>query len=196
MNGKRATVFSEPNGTDKFSQETIKQLSGDKAISARMLYSNNTICKLLGTIIAICNVLPQIDGDLDNSILRRIINVEFPFNFTDKKELLEAQPDKYKPINALYTKDEWLDEAKYAMLKMCLEFIKDYKIKYASNKDIEGVEPNDIFIDNYKFCDDVLVSTGHYLDEANSLINWVKEKIVYDPKSRMGLRHHRIIYKK
>ena len=188
MNGKRATVFSEPNGTDKFSQETIKQLSGDKAISARMLYSNNTICKLLGTIIAICNVLPQIDGDLDNSILRRIINVEFPFNFTDKKELLEAQPDKYKPINALYTKDEWLDEAKYAMLKMCLEFIKDYKIKYASNKDIEGVEPNDIFIDNYKFCDDVLVSTGHYLDEANSLINWVKEKIVYDPKSRMGLR--------
>ena len=184
MSGKRVCVYQEPNGSDKFSQETLKQITGDGKINARMLYSNDTICRMVCSNIVVLNDLPQIDGKLQHALARRIINMPFSYNFTNEQWKIDAQPHIYKKRNDKFASSEWIEEAKYVLLKMCLEFIKDYKVKYASNKDTEN--PNDIFNDTYEFSEEVYTSTNNYLSEANEVINWVNENIVYEKELKEG----------
>ncbi len=182
--GKRVCVYQEPNGSDKLSQETLKQITGDGKLNVRMLYSNDTICKMVCSNLVVLNDLPQIDGKLQHALSRRIINIVFGHCFTPDQWKIDAQPHIYKKRNDKFCSKEWIEEAKYVLLKKCINLIKDYKVKYASNKDTEN--PNDIFTDTYKFSEEVYASTSNYLSEANELINWVNDNIVYEKEETEG----------
>lgn len=170
---KRVVYFSEPSGSDELNQETCKMITGDEELSARKLYSSSMRVDLNNTTIVCLNKSPPISGVKNNSTIRRFIQVVFWHTFTNDKWKIENNPEKYKQGNKLYDDKKWKEEAKYAMLEMCLEFIRDYQTKYSHSG-------KDIYEDEYKFCDEVMKYTKDYLDDSNEVMNWVSSRIIYD----------------
>ena len=80
MNKKRLTIFNEPNEDDYLQAGNIKSLTGDDVINARGLYSTDTKCHLMSTIIFECNKKPKVNGRIDDSIINRFINIKFGNN--------------------------------------------------------------------------------------------------------------------
>tara|TARA_R100001463_G_scaffold127559_2_gene185703 strand:+ start:8 stop:2683 length:2676 start_codon:yes stop_codon:yes gene_type:complete len=173
VDNKRVVYFSEPSGSDELNQETCKMITGDEELSARKLYSSSMKVELKNTTITCLNKAPPISGVKNNATMRRFIQIYFPFNFTNDKLKIENNPDKFKQGNKLYDNKKWKEEAKYAMLEMCLEFIRDYQNKYSHTG-------KDIYEDEYEFCDEVMKYTKDYLDDSNEVMNWVNSRIIYD----------------
>ncbi len=169
---KRVVYFSEPSGSDELNQETCKMITGDEELSARKLFSSSMKVELRNTTIIPLNKAPPISGVKNNATMRRFIQIYFPFNFTNDKCKIENNPDKFKQGNKLYDDKKWKEEAKYAMLEMCLEFIRYYQKKYSKTG-------KDIYEDDYEFCDEVMKYTNDYLDDSNEVMNWVNSRIIY-----------------
>ncbi|MCC4477571.1 phage/plasmid primase, P4 family [Limosilactobacillus reuteri] len=89
LQGIRLAIASEPNRNAKFNSGKIKQITGDRLITARFLHQDPATFRALFKILITCNFLPQSDGDA--SIKRRINIVEFGHHI--KEGSLEDDPE-------------------------------------------------------------------------------------------------------
>jgi len=94
---KRTIVYSEPEGGNKLNGSTIKYVTGNPVVNARQLYSKKTDTELHGMTIMECNERPPISGRVDNSFLRRIIDIFFPMNYVrSEEEIVDPEFDRIK----------------------------------------------------------------------------------------------------
>ena len=120
MNKARCVLTSEPRDEDKLNLGNIKQLTGENTINARGLYQSNCIVILLSVLILECNKKPKIDGRVDDSLIRRFVNVFFESIFTNKEHLLQFP--NYHRANPEYKTDEWQEVHKRALFDYLLTF--------------------------------------------------------------------------
>tara|TARA_R110002020_G_scaffold50665_7_gene142872 strand:- start:4148 stop:6847 length:2700 start_codon:yes stop_codon:yes gene_type:complete len=187
LHKKRAAIFSEPNEKELLNPATIKSLSGDKKINARLCYSNKCGCDIEATLIMICNERPLIDGKINHAIARRFVDILFPHNFTNDPHKISADPDKYKQGNKMYEDDTWLDEAKYSLLQYLLTFINNYPKDYGDGMNI--IEHK------YVFSDETLERTRHYLASCDKLQEWIDTAIKPQEGSWVKLKDLHMTFK-
>lgn len=185
MDKKRFIKFCEPNDNDKLKIGQIKEMTGDSKINARMNYSNKTNTILHSTMVLECNKKPKIDGRIDNSVLRRFINIFFPSVFTDDKDLLKCE--NHFPKNAYYKTEEFKKRYKYALFHYLLSY--DYTDIYEpqSIKDIT----KEYLFENDEF-DMVLNEHIEITENKNDYVSLKELKNIYrDLQYREGTRNYK-----
>jgi phage/plasmid-associated DNA primase len=145
MNKARCVLTSEPRDEDKLNLGNIKQLTGENTINARGLYQSNCIVILLSVLILECNKKPKIDGRVDDSLIRRFVNVFFESIFTNKEHLLQFP--NYHRANPEYKTDEWQEVHKRALFDYLLTFdyIDIYEPKSIQDSTYDYLCENDDF---------------------------------------------------
>lgn len=89
LQGVRLAIASEPNRNAVLNSGKIKQITGDRMITARFLHQDPATFRALFKILIMCNFLPKSDGDA--SIKRRINIVQFDHHI--KAGSLEDDPE-------------------------------------------------------------------------------------------------------
>ena len=127
MHNKRFVVYSEPSKNDTIDIGSMKQLVGGDRINARMNYSNNTETLLKGLHFLEANEKPKLNGKMDDSISRRLIDIHFMSTFTGNKDLLNEE--YHYPANDYFRTSEFKKVFKFALFQYLIEFIKEYQSK-------------------------------------------------------------------
>jgi len=162
MKHKRIIFYREPDTTEqkKLNIATIKELTGGKAVNARMNYSNDTKTVLVGTHILECNERPKLSGRVDDAVVRRLIDIPFRSVFTSK-------PDEYFG-EYVFKKDDYYKSSEFQTKFRCVLFktlLKYWKEYQKQNENI------DEFI-----CDSVKERTNAYLEANDEMKSWFDEK--------------------
>lgn len=92
LQGVRLAIASEPNRNAVLNSGKIKQITGDRMITARFLHQDPATFRALFKILIMCNFLPKSDGDA--SIKRRINIVEFQHHIKAGSLEDDAEIDK------------------------------------------------------------------------------------------------------
>ena len=133
-------VASEPPETAKFNTSLGKRLTGWKKFSSRELFSNQTQINLKGKTIVDSNYELQLQGEINNALLRRLIDYEFPNIFTEDDTKIGTAPPTggvYKRLNEYYKFREFKDAYKISMMHILLDLFKETKVKVVVPKLIE-----------------------------------------------------------
>jgi len=124
LKNKRYVVFPEVAGVIK--NDLLKLLTGGDAVNARLLQKNPESFSLNGTFVLEFNKPPELEQKCGHSERERIIDLDFPYNFTSDEDEIK-QGGKYKRGNPEYTKDAWLDCHRLEMLHILLDVYKEHK---------------------------------------------------------------------
>jgi phage/plasmid-associated DNA primase len=118
----------ENNNGDRihFIGNRFKNITGGDQIKARELGSKNVAYFKAGHIWIQTNLLPLFHN-LDTSIHARIVILCFRFIFTDNRELLENNRDKYKQIDRTLKSKFNREEYKLAFIQLLFEYYELYK---------------------------------------------------------------------
>ena len=161
MSHKRFVLMREPsdsNGT-KLCFGTIKELTGGAKLNARACQSNDTdvYCKML--LMLECNTRLEIDVKVDNSVLRRVLDVIFRSMFSDLKlkeknneEIEEYEYEKYPEFST----EKFKKNHRTALFKTIL--------KYKSNLTLDELTPSAI-----------KERTNSYIKSCDTLVDFMNE---------------------
>ena len=119
---KRFVLAQEPNGRRKICTATLKEITGDKVINARMNYSNNCVTKLYLTLVMECNELPPLD-EVGGGVERRIRAVPFTSKAVsaDTYHAL-ADTTGYILANPYYKTTEFQQQHRQALFTLLLPY--------------------------------------------------------------------------
>jgi len=161
MKHKRIIFYREPDTTEqkKLNIATIKELTGGKAVNARMNYSNDTKTILVGTHILECNERPKLSGRVDDAVVRRLIDIPFRSVFTSKPDDYFGEYVFMK--NEYYKSTEFQVKFRCVLFKTLIQYWKEYQ-KCGEN------------IDEF-VCDSVKERTNAYLEANDELKSWFDE---------------------
>ena len=160
MKYKRTIFYREPDESQsKLNIATIKELTGGKEVNARLNHSNNTKTQLSGTHILECNKKPEIGGKIDDSVIRRIIDVPFRSTFTNNSNSYFG--DYIFKADSFYKTDEFKQKYKFALFKILCDHLKEY---FENNKNI------DLFISS-----SINKRTMDYLESNDEIKEWFNE---------------------
>lgn len=131
MNNKRFVLVQEPDKKNKINTSTIKELTGDKAINCRTLYSKDTSTLLKLTFCMECNSLPQLD-ESDDAVARRIDVTPFDSKFMNPHTYEELTSEEkatgmFHLANPLYNTDDFQDNHKQALMEILMAHFKVFK---------------------------------------------------------------------
>ena len=139
---KRLILYSEPDEGVKLNGSTIKYMTGNPIVNARALYSQKTKIHIHAMQIMECNQRPSINGRVDASFFRRLIDILFPTQFVNLKS--EIINENYKLKDENFKKDDFKENHKFALLKILMgskskiyipKIVKDRSEQYLLNND-------------------------------------------------------------
>lgn len=169
MKDKRLIIYKEPDtsGSKKLNFDTIKELTGGDEINARLNYSNDTKTTLKGTHILECNERLNLNCRIDDSVIRRLLDVGFVSRFISKSRYDEEEKDgtltKYTQVgNDDVKKPEFKDQYKIALFHVLLEYWTEFKGKH---------------IDNV-ICQSIKDRTSAYLQDSDELSTWFSSNYI------------------
>jgi len=119
LHKKRVALASEPADGCSLRMNTIKELTGCNSISARQLYEQNTNTVLLLTLIVEANMKPMLDGNMDDAIMERILDIPFKHTFTSDTDKIDNI--KYFKANPLYKQENFKNQHYSALFKYILD---------------------------------------------------------------------------
>jgi phage/plasmid-associated DNA primase len=124
-------LVQEPDKKNKINTSTIKELTGDKAINCRTLYSKATTTLLKLTFCMECNDLPQLDESGD-AMARRIDVTPFDSMFMNSHTYEgltneDKSTGMFHLANPLYNTDDFQDNHKQALMEILMEHFKVFK---------------------------------------------------------------------
>ena len=136
---------------------TLKEITGDKVINARMNYSNNCVTKLNLTLVMECNELPPLD-DVGGGVERRIRAVPFTSKAV-ASDTYNALIDKtgYILANPFYKTPEFQLQHRQALF----DILRPYWMKFQAN--------------NYSLAEqrsECKVITRDYLAASDDIYGW------------------------
>lgn len=107
LNGKRFAIISEPSknikGAVEFDNDLMKNISGDKTISAQAKYKNKITFRNTSKIGFIFNELPEINFE-DKGMFRRMVILEMNVSFKTDEEY-EKCPQHLKDMGVVQKRD-------------------------------------------------------------------------------------------
>ena len=165
MNNKRMIIYSEPDSTTKkINGSTMKELTGGKGISAERKYSMDNKVVLKATHFLEANNKPKIDGRIDDSYTRRLVDIPFVSTFTSDQSLLN-DPDRINTFSkdTTYKTDEWREEYKHQLFYYLIDHSKKYK-------SIHGYD----CIKKVNVCEEVINRTKTYLEHSDEKFTWFR----------------------
>lgn len=208
LHQKRMVVFSEPEDNEKINSGTLKQITDQPIMTGRGLYEDEMNIQLHNITILECNKRPSIRGRHDNSLLRRIVDLEFTQTFTDNKELLELK--NHHLINPTFKNLDFITENKSAFFEIVMnsaedniyipEIVKNRSEKYLMGSD----ELTSWLLDNYKETDnkkDIVLLKDLYtsfkesefyrsLTSVEKRTTWNKSSFTENIENNMKLRKY------
>ena len=102
-------------------------MTGGDTITARACHSNKTEHDIYITLIMECNKKPQMDGRMDQAVLRRILDVPFRSTFTDDLlSKLEGQESVFAGDSNAKSREN-KTEQNCALFDILIEYWKDYQ---------------------------------------------------------------------
>jgi P4 family phage/plasmid primase-like protien len=127
LHKKRFVLVQEPNSKRKMSSTTLKEITGDKKINARMMYSDNCNVILAITLALECNDIPDIP-DTTGAIHRRVKIIPF-ITKAVVEEVYEALDDTtgYCIQNGEFKEDLWQSEHRQALFEILLPHWKAFR---------------------------------------------------------------------
>jgi len=157
IHNKRFVLAQEPDNKKRICTATLKELTGDKKINSRKLFSNDCEINLKLTFVLECNDLPLLDQTIE-ALVRRIRVIDFISRFVDKNRYEEIADKTNLFIGDLYYKsDEFqLDyrQALFEILRCKFELFKNNNFN---------------FVNIPKIC---LESTDNYLKDSDDIYDW------------------------
>ena len=131
MNNKRFTLFQEPEKKLHICCSTIKEITGDKEINARTLYSTDTVTHLKCSLLGEFNELPKLDETTD-AMDRRLMVIDFTSKFLNHAQYEslsdeEKESSQIHKANPYYTTDEFQEEHKQALMEILFDSFKEFK---------------------------------------------------------------------
>ena len=130
-NNKRFLLFQEPDRAKKICCSTIKEITGDKTLNCRTIYSADTETRLKGTLLGEFNDLPPLDESGD-AMGRRLMVQAFLSRFLthaqyDTLDEEYKQTGLYHLANPYYVDDAFQEQYKQALMELLMEHFKDFK---------------------------------------------------------------------
>mgnify|MGYP003115295927 CR=1 FL=1 len=179
MNKKRLVLYREPSDNELLDIGTLKELTGSKTINARMNYSNQTITLLHATHILEANKKPKMKGEMDNSIYRRLIDINFNSTFTFDEEQIKECPELFFKADPYLRTQEFKDKFKIPLLNYLINYITNF------NK-----ENNNKVYEEFKMSDETINRTKEYICNSDFVATFVKENTekVKDSKKFIQLK--------
>ena len=131
LNNKRFVLVQEPDRKHKVVCSTVKELTGDKELNCRTLYSTDTYVRLLLTLLMECNDLPQLD-EAGDAIGRRIDVSPFDSKFLTEARWINRTDEEKKSnsihkANTYYLSDAFQDTFKQALMEILMDYFKVYQ---------------------------------------------------------------------
>ena len=165
MRDKRFVLYREPD-TDEADRatlkcSTIKELTGNQQINARMNHSNDNVCPIKGTHILECNEKPSMGGRKDNGIGRRLLEIEHTSRFTGDTDEVCEEEHIYKADTRLKEnsfKQKYRTALFHIVMSSYVEFVK-------TGKSFEEIVP-----------ERVKEKTKSYLQDSDELYSFIVEK--------------------
>ena len=166
---KRFVLAQEPNGKRRICTATLKEITVDKVINARMNYSNNCITKLNLTLLMECNELPALD-DVGGGVERRIRAVPFTSKAV-ASDTYHALIDKtgYILANPFYKTQEFQQQHRQALF----DILRPYWCKFQAN----GYSLSELPVE-------CKVITRDYLATSDDIYGWFSE--IYEKNDGNG----------
>jgi phage/plasmid-associated DNA primase len=128
LNRKRYVLCQEPDKGKLVCTATVKELTGDKVINARQLYSCDTKTIINLTLIMECNELPRLD-EVTGGVARRLEAIPFDARFVDTKTYDSLKNKSNLGIaNPLYKTTEFQEEHRQALSIILLDYWKEFQI--------------------------------------------------------------------
>jgi putative DNA primase/helicase len=155
MRNKRLVLASEGREGQTLDSGLIKQLTGDKYITARALFQNPVTFRLTAVIFLITNHPPQIRGD-DLAIWRRILRIPFTQRFVENPQ----QPNEQK-----------MDKNQVEKLRQEYPGILSWLVRGCLAWQAQGLNPPDV----------VTKSTNAYQVEEDLVSTFIKERLIEVP---------------
>ena len=163
MHNKRLVIYREPDSENqKLCGSAIKELTGGSEIAARMNYSNDMKTQLKATHILECNKKLKIDGRIDDSYLRRLVDVPFKSTFTNNQELLDQGLDNIYKSNTYFKSTEFKKEYKCTLFDYLVNHIK---------------QSNGNVCENLYECREIKDRTRDYLQDSDDLYAVINESL-------------------
>jgi phage/plasmid-associated DNA primase len=126
LHQKRFALSTEPSDKKTMCSSTLKELTGDKTINARMAYSNKCDINLCLSLFLECNSLPKMD-EVNDAVERRIRTIPFVSSFKSAEDY-ERTLDKTNVFigNPRYKTDEFIEEHKQALFHILSPLCKNF----------------------------------------------------------------------
>jgi len=161
LHQKRFALSTEPSDKKTMCSSTLKELTGDKTINARMAYSNKCDINLCLSLFLECNSLPKMD-EVNDAVERRIRTIPFVSSFKSAEDY-ERTLDKTNVFigNPRYKTDEFIEEHKQALFHILTPLCK----KFIANGLVLSKVPAE--------CKSVAID---YLAQSDHIYEWVCEK--------------------
>ena len=165
-NNKRFVLFQEPDKKRPVCCSTIKEMTGDKELNCRTLYSTDTKTRLMLSLLGEFNGLPPLDESGD-AMGRRLIIVVFESMFLTQNrydELTEEQKKTglYHLANPFYTGDEFQEQYKQALMEILMDSFKIFQKR------------------NYTFLQpkEVVKEAEEYMKYSDDLYGWFNDNFI------------------
>ena len=171
LKNKRYVVFPEVAGLIK--NALLKLLTGGEKITARLLHKNPETFSLSGTFVLEFNQPPEMEQKCGHSERERIVDLDFPVNFTSNEAEIESGGN-YKRGNPEYTKDDWIHSHQLEMLHILLDVYREHK------EETGGID--------FKIPQCLRKRTDAFIENQNPFVKIMKECYTIDEKAKTPVK--------
>ena len=166
LNNKRFVLFQEPDKARKICCSTVKEMTGDKELNCRTLYSTDTLTRLKLSLLGEFNDLPALDESGD-AISRRLMVIAFESMFLtqNRYDMLNEEEKRVENTtfaNPYYTSDAFQDQYKQALMEILMDTFKIFQKR------------------NYIFNQPkaVVREAEEYMKYSDDLFGWFNDKFI------------------
>lgn len=127
LHKKRFVLAQEPNARRKLCTATVKVITGDATVNARMNYSNDCKTSINLTLIMECNNLPPLD-EITGAVVRRFRGIPFESTFIPA-DTFNTMTDTtgYEVANPYFKTNEFKSDHKQALFDILIEYWNTYR---------------------------------------------------------------------
>jgi len=179
LKNKRYINFKEVQGAIRVAM--LRNLTGGGKFSGRLLQQNPEQFFMSGTFVMEFNTSPELDGKPEQADYRRLVDLDFPVNFTDNPDKIDKVIGGvlYKKANSFYETQQFLQQVKLVFLDMLLGIYRTYRDK-EQNTGIVFTIPESI-----------KARTAKFLENQNlfqRVFNEIWEKVEYNPNDPKDIK--------
>eukprot|EP00884_Botryococcus_braunii_P003004 jgi/Botrbrau1/12704/Bobra.67_1s0067.1 len=173
LKGKRLGITDETSEDEKFITKIMKRDTGGAMVGGRALFSNDVKVFRRQYTPLISTQYPPVWTDVDTGLMKRAVNIVFPYFFGKVGDDEFDQNNKMHKLADLTLKDKIKDDITYrqAFVKLLIEQYIEYKKRGYLN-----------------LCDGVKATTKEYVANLSPALQWANENLKKDDNTMTALR--------